>query len=45
MCGAGFAYEDVDTGEIKTIPACTWWLYNKPILKKIAEKYAAAPSA
>jgi hypothetical protein len=42
MCAAGFAYENTDTGEIETIPACTWWLYNIPILKKIAAKYAGA---
>jgi len=42
MCGAGFAYEDPDTGEIQWIPACIWWLYNIPILKRIAAKYGAA---
>ena len=41
MCGAGFAYEDPDTGVVSSIPACTWWFYNIPILKKIAAKYGA----
>ena len=45
MCGAAFAYEDPDTGEVATTPACTWWLYNVPILKRIAAKYAAPPPA
>ena len=38
-CASGFAYEDVATGEVKTIPACAWWLYNIPILKAIQAKY------
>ncbi|MBI4881800.1 MAG: radical SAM protein [Planctomycetes bacterium] len=38
-CSSGFAYEDVDTGEVKTFPACSWWLYNTEILKKIQSKY------
>ncbi|NLW50033.1 MAG: radical SAM protein [Candidatus Brocadiaceae bacterium] len=47
-CASGFAYEDVDTGEVRSIPACSWWLYNVPILKAIQAKYdalaAEAPS-
>jgi len=39
-CAAGFAYEDPDTGEVSTLPACSWWLYNTDILKGITAKYA-----
>jgi len=42
MCGAGFAYEEPTTGEVKTIPACAWWLYNTDILRGIAAKYGGA---
>jgi len=38
-CKAVFAYEDVDDGAIKTIPACTWYEFRNPILKRIAKKY------
>jgi len=41
-CGAGFAYEEAATGEVKTIPACAWWLYNVEILKQIMAKYGKA---
>ena len=40
ICPSGFAYEDPDTGEIKTIPVCIWSLYRTEIQRKIAEKYA-----
>ncbi len=39
MCAAGFACEDTATGEVRTVPACVWWLYNKPILQSIMAKY------
>jgi len=42
MCGAGFAYEEPESGEVKTMPACAWWLYNVDILKGIAAKYKNA---
>jgi len=41
-CPSGFAYEDPDTGEIKTIPVCAWSLYRDDIQRRIAEKYSAA---
>jgi 7,8-dihydro-6-hydroxymethylpterin dimethyltransferase len=41
-CKAVFACEDVETGQIKTIPACTWYLYRNDLLKKISEKYGKA---
>jgi len=44
MCAAGFACEDTATGEVRTIPACVWWLYNKPILQSIMAKYGPAPA-
>ncbi len=44
MCAAGFAYEDTETGEARTVPACVWWLYNKPLLQSIMAKYGPAPS-
>ncbi|HUT34210.1 MAG TPA: radical SAM protein [Planctomycetota bacterium] len=45
MCAAGFAYEDTETGEARTVPACVWWLYNKPLLRSIMAKYGPAPRA
>lgn len=42
-CFSGFAIEDPETGEIKTIPTCTWSMYRKEIQKKIAEKYKSSP--
>ena len=40
-CAAGFAFEDPDTGEVRTIPVCSFSLYKIDIQRKIAEKYAA----
>jgi hypothetical protein len=40
ICPSGFAYEDPETGEIKTIPVCIWSLYRTEIQRQIAEKYA-----
>jgi hypothetical protein len=40
-CKAVFAYEDVEDGSVKTIPACMWYPYRNPILEKIAGKYKA----
>ena len=39
-CTAGFAFEDPDTGEVKTIPVCSFSLYKNDIQRKLAEKYA-----
>ena len=41
-CPAGFAYEDPDTGEVKTIPVCVWGLYKNDIQRRLADKYRAA---
>jgi len=38
-CKAVFAYEDVEDGKVKTIPACLWYPYRNPILEKISKKY------
>jgi len=38
-CKAVFAYEDVDDGQVKTIPACLWYPYRNPILEKLSKKY------
>ncbi len=38
-CKAVFAYEDAEDGKVKTIPACMWYPYRNPILKRISEKY------
>jgi uncharacterized radical SAM superfamily Fe-S cluster-containing enzyme len=43
-CKGLFAYEDVQDGQIKFIPVCTWFLYRKAILKTIADKYGVAPT-
>jgi hypothetical protein len=40
-CAAGMPYEDVETGQIKTIPHCLWYPYRNAILRKIAEKYGS----
>ena len=44
-CPSGFAYEDPDDGEIKSIPVCAWGLYQKDLKRRIAEKYAALEQA
>jgi hypothetical protein len=44
-CPSGFAYEDPDTGEVKTIPVCLWGLYKNDLQRRIAEKYKAAAAA
>ena len=41
-CTAGFAFEDPDTGEVKTIPVCSFSLYKNDIQRKLAAKYAPA---
>jgi len=41
-CKAVFAYEDVDDGQVKTIPACVWYEFRNPILKRISRKYGKA---
>jgi uncharacterized radical SAM superfamily Fe-S cluster-containing enzyme len=42
-CKAAFAYEDVDEGKVKTIPACLWYPYRNAILEKISGKYGVVP--
>jgi hypothetical protein len=44
-CTAGFAFEDPDDGQVKTIPVCAWGLYQRPIEQKISEVYGVAASA
>jgi hypothetical protein len=41
LCKAGFAYEDPDTEEIKTVSVCAWSLFKVPIQRRIADKYSA----
>ncbi len=41
-CKAGFAYEDPDDGKIKTVPVCTWSLFQKDVERAIAKKYEQA---
>jgi hypothetical protein len=38
-CKAVFAYEDVSTGTVKTIPACAWNAHRNELLRRIAAKY------
>lgn len=38
-CKGVFAYEDTDDGKVKYIPACLWYPYRNPILKKLSGKY------
>ena len=40
-CKAVFAYE-ADDGQTRTIPACLWYPYRNPILKKLSGKYGIA---
>ena len=44
-CPSGFAFEDPDTGAIRTIPVCAWSLYKTETQRKIAEKYSPKESA
>lgn len=41
-CPAGFAYVDPDSGAVKTVSTCAWGVHKNAMMKKIAEKYAAA---
>jgi len=41
-CTAGFAFEDPDTGEVRTIPVCSFSLYKNDIQRKLAAKYGSA---
>ena len=38
-CASCFAYIDVETDQIRSIPFCIWEKYKKVIMKDIAEKY------
>jgi hypothetical protein len=38
-CRGAFAYEEVETGEVRYAPACLWYPYRNPILEKISKKY------
>lgn len=42
-CKAVFAYQDVNDGQIKFMPACTWYMYRNENLRKMAERYGLAP--
>ena len=44
-CTAGFAFEDADSGEVCTMPVCSFSMYKTEIQRKLAEKYAAQPTA
>jgi len=44
-CPSGFAYEDPETGEVKTLPVCIWGLYKNDIQRKLAQKYAGSAVA
>ena len=43
-CATGFAFEDPDTGVVRTVPVCTWGLYRDGVERKIATKHGTAPS-
>ncbi|MBM4036989.1 MAG: radical SAM protein [Planctomycetes bacterium] len=40
-CTAGFAFEDPDTGEVRTIPVCSFSLYKNDVQRKLAAKYGS----
>ena len=43
-CKAVFAYEDVASGKIRTVPACSWGsVYRNDVLKEITAKYGTSP--
>ena len=42
-CTAGFAFEDPDSGEVRTIPVCSFSLYKTELQRRIAAKYAREP--
>jgi 7,8-dihydro-6-hydroxymethylpterin dimethyltransferase len=42
LCKAGFAYEDPDSGEVRTVPVCAWSLFKVDIQRKLAAKYGIA---
>lgn len=44
-CSSSFAYIDVKTDTIKTIPFCIWEKYKKNIMKEVAGKYNKAEYA
>jgi sulfatase maturation enzyme AslB (radical SAM superfamily) len=44
-CKAVFAYEDVEDGQVKTIPFCMWNQYRNDILRKLTDKYGIADRA
>jgi len=44
-CSTAFAFEDPDTGAVRTVPTCAWSLYSRDMLRKIAEKEAARAEA
>ena len=39
-CPSAFAYEDPDTGEVRTVPVCMWGLYKNDVQRRIAAAYA-----
>lgn len=41
-CKAVFAYEDVRTGRVGTIPACAWNTHRNELLRSISVKYGQA---
>jgi hypothetical protein len=45
LCKAGFAYEDPETGRVRTISVCAWSLFRTDILRSIADKYSVAEVA
>jgi len=42
-CKAAFAYEDVETATIRTVPACIWSMYRHQFLGRMAAKYNRPP--
>jgi hypothetical protein len=40
-CKAVFAYEEIESGEVRYAPACLWYPYRNPLLEKISRKYGA----
>lgn len=35
-CPSAFAYEDPETGEVRTVPVCMWGLYKNDVQRRIA---------
>ena len=38
-CKGVFAYEDIEAGKVRYMPACLWYPYRNERLEKLSKKY------